>query len=367
MPQTLKLAARIGQCLQKTMNHRSLQQTEKGTIAIAFVREALACIHARGLDADALLHRAGIAPALLHQPHARVTSQHYGALWHGIAQAIDDEFFGMDSHRMKVGSFTLMCHALIHSPTLERALLRAIRFMRVVLDDLHGELVREGSTARIVLHDSPHAANPKRAFAYGTWLMMLHGLACWLVGRRIPLERADFRCAEPDFSAEWRVLFSPELHFDQAVCGIRFASRYLDMPNLQNEARMKAFLREAPANFLVKYRNSDGLTARIRRRLRKSSPANWPDVAALARQFHLSEATLRRRLEAEGQSYRQIIADLRKDMAISLLADPRLSIADVASQSGFAETSAFYRAFRKWTGACPGDYRGKVSGHQRFV
>lgn len=332
---------------------------EKGTIAIGFVREALACVHAQGLDANRLLHDAGISPELLAQPGARVTSQRYGALWHAIAQATDDEFFGMDSHRMKTGSFTLLCHAIIHSATLERALLRGLRFLRVVLDDLAGELRRDGGTARIVLRDMAPGP-PRRAFAYGTWLLMLHGLACWLVGQRITLERADFRCAEPDFSAEWRVIFSPQLHFGQPHSGIAFAAHYLDLPNIQTEASMKEFLREAPANFLVRYRNSNGLTAQIRRHLRNLHPCAWPDFAMLAQQFHLSQATLRRRLEAEGQSYRQILADLRKDMAISLLADASLSIAEIASQTGFAETSAFHRAFRKWTGANPGDYRGSA-------
>ena len=70
----------------------------------------------------ALLARAGISAELLAMPQARVSSSAYGLLWHGIAQAIDDEFFGLDSRRMKSGSFTLLCHALIHSDTLERAL-----------------------------------------------------------------------------------------------------------------------------------------------------------------------------------------------------------------------------------------------------
>lgn len=341
---------------------------EKGSIAICFVHEALACIRSRGLDQNVLLLQAGISPELLVSPHARVSSTQYGALWHLIAQTLDDEFFGMDCHRMKAGSFTLLCHAVIHSDTLERALRRALRFLRLVLDDLAGELQRDGDTAHIVLKDvSRQAAEgagglvpAPRAFAYGTYLIILHGLACWLVGRRIPLSQADFRCAEPSFSDEWRVLFARQLNFNQAHGRISFPASYLDLANLQNERTMKEFLRSAPANFLVKYKNSASLSARIRRRLREWSPAAWPDFETLAHQLNASPATLRRRLDDEGESYRSIMDELRRDLAISLLSETALSMSDIAAQLGFAESSAFHRAFKKWTGTRPGEYRCRV-------
>ena len=330
---------------------------ENGTISIDFVHEALACIRDRGVDQVPLLIQAGISPDLLHLPLSRVSSSQFGMLWHLIAKTLDDEFFGMDSHPMKSGSFTLLCHAVIGADTLERALRRALRFFRVVLDDIAGELRRDGATARIVLSDLPSPGQPKRAFAYGTLLIMLHGLACWLIGRRIPLQEACFRCPEPSFSQEWRILFSRTLRFEQPHSGIAFPAEYLDMETVQGERSMKEFLRSAPANFLVKYKNSATLSAKIRRHLRDLPPADWPDFATVARQFKTSAATLRRRLDDEGQSYRSITDDLRHDLAIALLSDTDHSVIDIALQLGFAEPSAFYRAFRKWTGGRPGEYR----------
>lgn len=348
------------------MDIRSL---EKGSVSICFVDEALACIRQRGLDQNALLVQAGISPELLNSPNARVSSRHYGVLWHSIAQTIDDEFFGMDGHRMKAGSFTLLCHAIIHSDTLERALLRATRFLRLVLDDLAGELTRDAESAHIVLKDlrpksdSRHASQraASRAFAYGTYMIILHGLACWFVGRRIPILSASFRCDVPPYVDEWRILFSQNLSFNQEHCRISFPVSYLDMHNIQNEQTMKDFLRSAPANFLVKYKNSASLSAKIRRRLREWPPSSWPDFETLARQFHSSSATLRRRLDDEGESYRSIMDELRRDLAISLLSDTNLSISEIASELGFAESSAFHRAFKKWTGARPGEYRCSFS------
>lgn len=360
MPETLNVGAKIYH--PRHLDDMDTKNSEKGTISICFVHEALECIRHSGRDPNLVLMQAGISPDLLAAPQARISSTHFGALWHRIAQTLDDEFFGMDRHRMKAGSFTLLCHAVIHSDTLERALRRALRFLRMVLDDMAGELHHDGETARIVLSDSSDASpSPRRAFAYGTYLIMLHGLACWLVGRRIPLSRADFCCAEPPYSGEWRILFAQDLNFGQTHSGITFPASYLEMANIQNERTMKIFLRDAPANFLVKYKNSTSLSARIRRRLREMPPAAWPDFATLAHQLHASSATLRRRLDDEGQSYRSIMDDLRRDLAITLLSDTQQSISEIASELGFAETSAFHRAFKKWTGARPGEYRCAIA------
>ena len=336
--------------------------SEKGTIAIAFVHEALVCLRTRGIDEHEVLQAAGIAPEMLASPQARVSSEHYGQLWHGIAQAIGDEFFALDSHPMRPGSFTLMCHTLIHADTLERALRRALRFLNLVLDDWQAELVIDGEVASVALLERPSAATgqvgaPKPAFAYGTYLLMVHGLACWLIGRRIPLDHASFRCPEPAYSDEWRVLFAQDLRFDERQTGITFAASFLAMPNVQNERTMKVFLRQAPANFLVRYKNSESVTAQIRRRLREIAPESWPDFDELARQMHLSPATLRRRLEREGARYRTILDDLRRDLAIGYLGDNSLAMPEIACALGFTELSAFYRAFKKWTGIAPGQYR----------
>lgn len=368
----------------------NFKKIEKGTISVAFVHEAIQCLRDRGLDERPLLAKAGISPELLASPQARVSSSHYGVLWQGIAQALDDEFFGLDSHRMKAGSFTLLCHSVIHSDTLDKALRRAIRFLGLVLDDVQGTLqldepaegkgkdgvafvrVVEGgldysmppkstgstSTHSALTHSAlTHSAPPKRAFAYGTYLLILHGLACWLIGRRIPILSADFRCTEPPFSDEWRVLFSQKLNFSQPYSGIRFPAEYLSMKVVQNEKTMKDFLRSAPANFLVKYNNSSNLSAQIRRKLRNTAPTDWPNFAELVAQFHVSEATLRRRLDEEGESYQGIRDGLRRDLAIGLLSDSRKSLAEIAEALGFSETSAFHRAFKKWTGIRAGEYR----------
>ncbi|HLN25659.1 MAG TPA: AraC family transcriptional regulator, partial [Patescibacteria group bacterium] len=113
-------------------------------------------------------------------------------------------------------------------------------------------------------------------------------------------------------------------------------------------------------NLLVQYKDSHSIGARLRRHLRPLSPEDWPSFEVMAVELGQSPSTLRRRLEAEGQSYQLIKDHLRRDMAINALSETGKSVMEIAADLGFAEPSAFHRAFKKWTGAKPGEYRRMV-------
>jgi AraC-like DNA-binding protein len=331
-------------------------RAEPGTIAICFVAAALESVRARNLDADRLLLEAGLNPSLLHVPQARVSVKHYGELWRRVALALDDEFFGQDSRRMKAGSFALLCHSVLNCKSLAQALDRTLRFYGVILDDISGSLLRDVAEAKIMLKERD-SAQPHRPFAHEVLLMLIHGLACWLVGRRIPILRAQFSYPEPTYGAEYRLMYCNELTFDQPFTAVVFDAHYLTLPVVQNEHTLKEFLRTAPENILVKYKNGSSLSARIRRRLRQTLSGDVPDFETLAAELNMTAATLRRRLREEGASYQEIKDQLRRDLAISYLSHSRRSVVDIALELGFSERSAFHRAFRKWTGASPGEFR----------
>jgi AraC-like DNA-binding protein len=336
------------------------RSTEPGTVAICFVEAALESVRARHLDVDELLIQVGLSPSLLQAPQARVSAEHYGQLWRLIALTLDDEFFGQDSRRMKSGSFAMQCYALLGCKTLRQALERSLRFYHLILDDISGALSSDDKIARLVLTErvQPGSARVKhRVFAHELLLTMLHGVACWLVGRRIPILRAEFCYPEPPHSAEYRVMYSTQLSFNKANTAISFDADFLELPVVQDERSVKEFLRSAPENFLVNYKNSKSLTARIRRRLRQVLPGDLPECETIADELHMTAATLRRRLAEEGESFQSIKDHLRRDLAIGYLSHSDRSVMDIALELGFAERSAFHRAFRKWTGASPGEFR----------
>lgn len=331
---------------------------EKGTVSMHFVDAAVAGLH--GERRTAVLRAAGIPPELMGVPHARVPAASFSALWLAAARELDDEFFGLDRRRMKCGSFALICQAALHGEDLGRALRRVLRGLAVILDDVRGELHVEGGAAEIRV-DNRIAAPAARRFADETYLVLVHGLMCWLAGRRIPLSVAEFAHPRPSHAQEYVVMYSAHLRFDAERTAVRFDAAHLAAPIAQDEASLRKFLRTAPQSVFLKYRNRDGWAARLRRHLRGSvGRTDWPRLEDVARDLSVTPTTLRRRLEAEGASYQGIKDDLRRDVAVHQLVDTALTVEEIAAGLGFQEPSAFHRAFKRWIGVQPGEYRRRA-------
>ncbi len=330
------------------------------SVSIAFVRSAVRTLDATGRAAA--LADAGIAPALLANHQARVPAQAFARLWMAVAQALDDEFFGLDARRMKVGSFAMLCHALAGQPTVGAALRQALRGFGLFFDDIGASLRVAGGQAMLQIDNripaGPGVADARR-FADETLLVMLHGLLCWLAGRRVPLARVDWAHAMPAHADEYRRMFSPLQRFGATATVAVFDARVLAAAASVSPASLKVFLRDAPQSVFLKQVVATGLGDRARRLCRSAldqgRPA--PTLAELGLALGLSTATLRRRLDAEGAAWGPLKDSVRRDLAMHLLTEARLSVADIATRLGFEDASTFYRAFRKWTGSAPGAWR----------
>ena len=328
---------------------------EKDTIAIQLVREALLQSCAPGAASDEALSKVGIDPAQLTADEGRVPASQYARLWRLLARRGDDEFFGMDPRPLKSGSLAFLCRSAMAQPTLAAALDTGLSFLSLMLEKLPAQLVHQQSLAEIVLLEDD--AEPRRAFTYFTYWMIVHGVACWLAGRRIPILAIELRCAEPDFTDDYRVMFSENLRFERPRTRMIFSADCLDLPIKRSAEELKRFLAQAPANILVKYRDPDSLASRIKHDLRQVPAEQWPETEALAQQLCMSASTLRRRLAEEGQTYQGLKDSVRKELAITWLAEPSISFVEIAARLGFADASSFYKAFRKWSGSNPGHYR----------
>ncbi|HEX6017039.1 MAG TPA: AraC family transcriptional regulator ligand-binding domain-containing protein, partial [Burkholderiaceae bacterium] len=275
-------------------------------------------------------------------------------LWLAVARELDDEFFGLDARRMKVGSFALLCRALLSHQTVGGALREAQRGFSLFLDDLRIELAVGGRRAKLALHNRI-AAPAARRFADEALLVMLHGLLCWLAGRRVPIRAAHFAWRRPPHAAEYRRMFGPSLRFEAPLTALEFDAALLAARHAATAATLREFLRGAPQSVFLKQVGGAKWAQRLRSRLRRGG--DWPSVEAVAAEWGVSVATLRRRLSAEGTGWQPAIDELRRDLALRLLADRRHSIEAVAVHLGYVDARSLQRAFRRWTGAAPGAFR----------
>lgn len=333
---------------------------QRDSISMQMVREALLQSGLSNAEVVPMLTSAGVDPQYLQQTDARVPARAYARLWRLLALRLDDEFFAMDPRPLRSGSLAFICRGAIAQPTVAQGLESMLTFLSLMLDRFDARLTRHQGLVEIVLHDV--AAPPLRAFACFTFWMIVHGVLCWLAGRRIPILTLDLRSAAPDDCGDYRAMFSEHLRFSQPRTRMMFADDCLDLPIRRDDADLQRFLARAPGNILVRYRDPDSFAQRVKAQLRAQAPALWPETDALAQQWCMSPATLRRRLAEEEQTYQRLKDRVRKELAVAAMADAQLSFADIAQTLGFADTSSFYKAFRKWSGANPGQYRQLILG-----
>ena len=351
--------------LQSTISSPS--STTQTTVAMGFVTGMLAGLGRRRINPAPLLAAVGIDIA----DHAsRIPIERYAALYNLLNHELDDEAFGLFSQPMRVGSFEFLCRGCLSAPTLAEALARASRFLRLVLPDFAVGVRRSHGRAELVIREKRMLAeqpdDPARVFAFEWLLRLLHGLACWLAGRGLALDSVIFPYRRPAHASDYALIFTEDSRFAPTVPGgngtlvASFNANLLELPIRRDEAALTSFLDGAPGKITTLYRRDREMVIRVRDLLR----ATLPDTLSLddiADRLHLSPRTVHRRLENEGSSFRAIKDALRRDMALSRLTKTRDPIAQIASDLGYTDTSAFYRAFVDWTGMAPVHYRKRWS------
>lgn len=334
-------------------------------MAAGFVTGMMAGVIRAGRDPARLLDAAGISPAMLSPPAGRVPLDRYAALYTLTTRSLDDEAFALFSTPMRIGSFELLCRGVASAPTLGEALERLCRFLRVLLPDVSVAVIAPDSPgfATLTIAETralaEHSADPARIFALEWLLRLIHGLSCWLVGRGLALDRVAFPYPRPPHADDYALVYTEHPEFDAPQLAAQLDIALLDLPIRRDEAAIKLFLDGAPGKIVMLYRRDRELVLRVRELLRDALPDNL-DLDRVAARLHLSPRTLHRRLADEGVNFRGIKDALRRDTALTLVANKTDAIATIAAHLGYADTSAFYRAFMDWTGVAPSEYRRRL-------
>ncbi|MEW6163952.1 MAG: AraC family transcriptional regulator [Pseudomonadota bacterium] len=329
---------------------------KNATVAIGFVTGMLAGMARAGRDPAPLLAAAGIDPALPRVPLAA-----YADLYNRVAAALDDEAFGLFQTPMRCGSFELLAHALVGTHSLGEAMRRMARFLRVLLPDMAVGVERHGHHALLSIAETrPLDAGPGRVFAHEWLLRLIHGLACWLAGRGLALDAVAFPYPRPPHAADYALIYTADSTFGARRLEARFQANLLDLPVRRDEAALAAFLAGAPGRIATLYRRDRDTVRAVRDILFAALPA-LPALDDIAARLHLSPRSLHRHLADEGTNFRRIKDALRRDLALSRLAKTDTPVAAIAAELGYADPSAFYRAFVEWTGVAPSDYRARLA------
>jgi AraC-like DNA-binding protein len=336
----------------------------RATVAAGFVTGLLAGLAERGLDRNGPLDAAGIDAAVLRDPRARVPLPAYAALYDAIIRAHGDEGFALFASPLRPGTFEFLCRSVVGARRLDEALDRAARFLAVVLPELHVTIERDRDRARLVIAEihplRPRPADPCRVFAFEWLLRLLHALACWLVGRGLTLQSVRFPYPRPAHATDYALIYTEHSRFGGAALEADFSPHLLDLPVRRDEEALAAFLAGGPGKITMLYRRDRETVRRVRDLLVAALPES-PSLDDAARELGLTPRTLHRRLHEEGSSFRSVKDALRRDLALTQLEKSTRPVAAIAADLGYAEPSAFFRAFQAWTGEAPTAYRRRIA------
>jgi AraC-like DNA-binding protein len=166
----------------------------------------------------------------------------------------------------------------------------------------------------------------------------------------------SFAFSAPAYVAEHERIFGRTVRFDQPVTQVCFPRAWLDRPQLYRSPELHSLLKTQAERTLGRLERDAALAERVDRVLEAHSPRSVT-MEEVARELRISPRSLRRQLAAEATRYGDLVERARIRAAKRMLQDPKTSIQEVAFAMGFAAPAAFHRAFKRWTGLTPKQYR----------
>jgi AraC-like DNA-binding protein len=163
----------------------------------------------------------------------------------------------------------------------------------------------------------------------------------------------------PDSSALEACFAGTPITFDTGANGLAFAASTLALPVVSADAPLHSVLTQHAERALPPEPPAEDWLARVRLKTREALGEGGGTLERVARALKMSPRTLQRRLSEHGTSFQDVLDVERQELARRLLEDPRLSVSEVAWRLGYSELTAFNRAFKRWTGKTPGEWRAR--------
>ena len=322
---------------------------------MVFVKRIVQAYECYGQDTSEALKLAQITPIKLANTTGYITSRQMETLSGAAMQELDDEGLGAFGRKLPWGSYGMLARASITSHNLDMAVKRWCRHHALLTDDIALKVSTSGDTTAITVNEKVPGQTGE--FGLVHVLRNLHGLACWYVDSRIPLQGAYFPFAAPPHIDAYALMFpGPVLQFNATHAQIRFDARYFALSLRRDEKALQRMLQRALPLTVLQYRHDRLLIEQVHQVL--GSPVGAPHNAqTLAMALNMSPRSLHRQLQEEGASLQQLKDEVRLERAKDLLLRTTKPIKQVAAASGFKNEKSFMRAFRAWTDSSPSAFR----------
>jgi AraC-like DNA-binding protein len=341
---------------------RRVSELPLPSVLSSWTRTIVDALEALGMTADDVLDAAGVSREALKDPNARLPMTSSARLWQAAALKAGDPAFGLRASRyVKQTTFHALGYAVFASATLRDALHRLVRYSHLVSDGAELVLNETNDSVRLVFLPELGAPSPS-VEALDAVMSLIVRTCRGLTDRSFSLHRVEQRRPEPVDTYPYRRFFRCDIAFGAVENALTIGAQALDRPlstsnpelALHNDHLVRRYLAEMRAGSML-----DRVRAVLAERLTgDASPT------AVAAALGTSVRSLQRRLRDQGFSYVTILNETRRQLGTAYLLEERYSVTEIAFQLGFDDASAFARAFRRWTGLSPSEYRARAFGHR---
>jgi AraC-like DNA-binding protein len=229
------------------------------------------------------------------------------------------------------------------------------RYLRLLNDALELKVREEGEYVLLMLDSA--VPLPRAAADFVSGAFYISSRLSWPAERR-PTGHVWFSHAEPANVAEYTKTFEgSSVSFGRPWNGFVVAREFLTLPITDTDPRLHEVVRRYADMMLSVLPRVSTWAERVRSVLIDELSGGEPTAKNIARKLLTSERSLARYLQQEGTTFTNVFEDLRRDLAVRYVRHTTLSFSEIAYLLRFSQDAAFFRAFRRWTGQTPKEYR----------
>lgn len=328
----------------------------RASIPASIPRAVFAAAAERGIAEDTLAKAAGFDPTLLDDPDDRVPALVMLRIWDEVERLTGDPTFGLFVGKTATTSAMPLAGRLVAaSATLGEGLARVMNHYRLFNDAHPSAMIVEGDEVRFRVDSNALPVRPPRLaieFAFA-WAIDIASIA---VGERLRFRSVSFEHDAPPNVTAYEETFGCPASFSTNEASFSLERALLDRPTVAPDVHLIEILERYASMLATRLPARENLGERVREVLRALLVRGDVAVELAAETLGMSPRTLQRKLREEGLSFSALVDEERCELAKEALKGSA-SLAEIALRLGFSDQSAFHRAFVRWTGRTPGDFR----------